>query len=324
MRQIDFISIPAGTVKKAAAVMLAAYFFLLPELSFSEDPRGSQRILRAPAYSVEQFSSALWLKPSIQSSKPSPNERKTVVSTALGDVVLKLPLGFESTVGFSLFRAIQTSWSAAARVLAAANFPPEFSRGYDWNLIVHDGKPLSPSGSRMSASYCHTALMGPPSDIVVNGYRLLHPCDQSLPPEQALLTSLVHEIGHAIEFRLLGSAFSRRQRWHGEGFATWFEMRGRKLLGVYPQSANHELAYRIRESLRKEWKPYFFQGSPDDYLRSYALISDLVDLHSTEKLFASYKRMSRDNCLFEEAVERELGMSFAQWMNETRNYFSAQ
>ena len=278
---------------------------------------------------MEEFSKSLQLQPSTQIgvTEALANEKRASVSTLLGEAVVRWPDALGHKLHFSPAVVVLRAWNSAAVVVSRSGFPSDLrEQPYGWNIVISDKASSIPGAGRMSSAYCHTALMGPPADIVINGSRLLRPCDGSASADQALMHSLIHEVGHAVEFRLMGKGFSRRERWHGEGFATWFEFDARALVPEARgqlDAALEAVRATAKDALRAGWKPYLFQGTPDDYARSYALIAVIAEGHSVAQLVSVYQRMAAENCLFEEAVQRELNLSIEQWQEEARAFVSA-
>ncbi len=281
-------------------------------------------------YSVLEFARVLQLAPEFERVKavPDPEFISHQVKTELGNVFLRYPRNAVVLKVLSPVTSIRRSWEAGALAVLELGLPPLPKEDYpEWNVILTDQTRLEVNGSRVSSAFCHTALMGPPADIVIDGYRLLHPCDGTpvSNPERALQRSLVHEIGHGVEYQLLGNGFSRRQRWHAEGFATWFETWATgKLRGEDSGKVQRLMREKAAKSFHKNWRPYLFLGSPEDYLTSYALIASVAERRPVADLVAVYRRSSEENLTLEQAVERQLGLNFEQWMAEAQAFLTEE
>lgn len=276
-------------------------------------------------YSVADFAQALKLQTKLQDAPGVFSGRKDFIETTLGPVMLRQPWGFDSTLRTSPIHLIRQAWNAASHFLAQEQFPDFLHDArFGWNVVVTNHQGLRVEGSKVSSEYCHTALMGPPADVLIDGYRLFHPCrvqEPMPPPETRLLRSLTHEVGHGIEYQLLGNSFSRRQRWHSEGFASWFEARAVDFLpNAKPGELRSEKLSEAKRSFRLNWRPYLFSGSPEDYSVSYALVSYLAERKGVPALLQTYARMSEEHASFAEAVEKQFGLSFEAWMAETDAY----
>lgn len=289
----------------------------IPPLALSAE---HYRTEAATGYTVSEYARALLLPTTSELAQSRPSSAsfaRESVPTKIGSVVVTFPRPLSSSLGYSPLDAVQNAWRLAADVIERYQIPiGEPTPGFDWNVIFSGSSPLHVRGSRVSSAYCHTALMGPPGDIVIDAARLMNPCEGSEVAgrgEAFLTQSLVHEVGHGVEYHLLGKGFNRRQRWHGEGFASWFELAGAEVLN--PQTTfRKQMLEKSRRAFSKNWKPYLFRGSPEDYAMSYLLVAAIADGRSREDLYRVYGRMDRDSCTFEQAVERELGLSFEQWI----------
>jgi hypothetical protein len=256
------------------------------------------------------------------------NIREMKISTSLGDVQLRWPRSVEDLFGKNPDKAVRDAWAAGARVLSQQSFPSRLrSAKYQWNVVFMDEVPASVMPS-LSGS-CHPAWMRPPADIFVSASSVASNCSPEFKsPKEAnalLARALVHELGHAVEFQLADKGFPFLERWNSEGFATWFETHaGQSFVGrdkVYNRSMFREQA---KEQLTPNWRPSAFNGSSEDYMRSYALISVIADGRSLSRLTDLYLRMAREQISLTVAVKRELGWDEGQWVAEARRYLGAK
>lgn len=252
-------------------------------------------------------------------------EQRARIPTSFGVVDLRWNRSVESLFGRSPQRAVQDAWTAAARALAQNSFPAELrSAQYDWHVLIMDRVPAGLDIAGGSGT-CHPAWMRPPAEIFVAAKRVATRCGRtSLSPEEAakeLGQSLVHELGHAVEFVFMGKGFARGQRWHAEGFARWFEtLAGEYFIGRGRQVTRPEMLKLARAVYQPSWQPHYFSGSAEDYARAYALVGAIASNRSISRLSDIYRRMDRDRITFEQAVERELGWSRDAWAKETERF----
>lgn len=338
--------------------VLAAFLSLNPPDSQAENAIGSQQIAApqiapqqpqqpggAPAaaatgYSVSEFSAALQLARATALLGRINDPRSTVeqFDSALGLVHFRAPRAFAAGEVARLRRDVLLAWEIAARAAEDLSLPkPALDRNLGWSIALSEDSVLGGRGGANDQAYCHSAWIGPPADVVVDGYRLLHPCgveESADVRERRLVRSLVHEAGHAFEFQLLGRGFSRRQRWHSEGFAVWFEMSSLARIMDLARSADPsavserasaaaaterlQFHARVRRAVetatQHRWKPLLFAGTPDDYAVSYALVSSIVAAGGVDRLRSVYRLMDEQHLSFEESVHRELGWTFAEWL----------
>ena len=199
-----------------------------------------------------------------------------------------------------------------------------FTAEYHWRLLVkHSSK--NPRRGTLSSARCHTAWIGPPANIFLAADRLAFECKaQRRTPDQieeAFRTVLIHEIAHAVEFHLMGEGFSRRQRWHSEGFASWFEALtkdGRK------NQRYQALVLEAHNVLSADWHPAKFTGAKSDYARSFAMIAVIAERSSPRMLFRIYADMATFSVPFEQSVKRQLGWSEKTWLAHAREFVASE
>lgn len=276
-----------------------------------------------PKLSVDQYKGALKAQgmkaPTPEDVRLDGNLRRTTIHTSLGDVHIRWPRSVEDYFGKTPERAVQQAWRAAARALAQNSFPTRLRTvQYDWNIVFMDNVP---AGQDISMGGCHPAWMRPPADIFVAGRRLASQCGPTPMPvgraSQQLAETLLHELGHAVEFQFMGDAFLLKQRWHNEGFATWFETLGSGYLQGASNVTRSKMRTRAASAFHPGWSPRIFRGSSEDYARSYAMVAALVDKGSILRLADTYKRMERDQVPLLQAVQREFGWNERQWVEQT-------
>ena len=216
------------------------------------------------------------------------------------------------------------AFGRAQRILQSNDFPT-FLRGtkYDWQLFFESSKQHRGAG-HLSSQRCHAAWMGPPANIFIAADRLASNCGTADRPPHKIASELhsvmVHEIGHAIEFQLMGKGFGRRQRWHSEGFASWFETLSD---GKSTPNSRQEMYRAAQRSFSEDWRPVLFKGAKTDYARSFAMIATVAERTSILTLLKVYQEMDDTNCRFDQAVERVVGWDLARWTRETMAFLGS-
>ena len=244
-----------------------------------------------------------------------------VISTELGSWRLVNLGQMQSSVSWSVEAELRRVVKIARRIMLDHGFPDRLLEAdYRWQLFFYKQK-MKQRGA-FSSRHCHAAQIGPPANIFLAIDALRSDCGKRRLSNSELKLefsrTLIHELGHAIEFQLMGRGFSRRKRWHSEGFATLFETLSTE---VFPASHPENLRAKARALLRPGWRPVLFQGNASDYLRSFALISAIADGKDDSELFAVYRRMDQENLSFEEAVEAELGLNKQKLVAESLHFF---
>ena len=291
----------------------------LSQTSSTENPRNSSA--KSPLISLRQNQDGQgYAVGNIAFLGSEESEGIEVIFTELGSWRLVNLGQMQSSVSWSVEAELQRVVKISRQVLLEHGFPDRLLEAdYRWQLFFYKQK-VKQRGA-FSSRHCHAAQIGPPANIFLAVDALRSDCgtrrlsDSELKLEFA--RTLIHELAHAIEFQLMGRGFSRRKRWHSEGFATLFETLSTE---VFPASHPESLRAKAKELLRPGWRPVLFNGSAGDYLRSFALISAIAYREDKSELFAVYRRMDQENLSFEEAVEAELGLNKQKLVLESLHF----
>ncbi len=253
--------------------------------------------------------------------------RRTVnLNSSLGKVDLRWDRSAERFFGKAPERAVQSAMTAASRVLAQNSFPADLRKPqYDWRVVIMDEVPANVLINMHGR--CHPAWMRPPADIFVSardlatvcGHKKLSLGDASI----QLQETLVHEIGHAIEFQFMKKGFTKTERWHNEGFATWFESMGANYISGGGINRS-EVRNRAKRSWHPDWRPGLFQGTGADYARAYSLIAVIAEKKSILRLADVYKTMSEMRLSLLKAIEKELGWDEQKLLKAAARHIGAK
>lgn len=259
------------------------------------------------AYTVEEFSSSLKL----EELKAPPGSIE--INTDLGKLTFLDKAG-QKEIDFK--KIILQAFKITSEVLRKFNFPEELlKKNYNWRIIVT--RRLSRGDSRIVNNYCHLAQMGPPADIVFDASNFSKPCIKDLPLNLQILSSLIHEAAHVIEYHLMAKAYPRRERWHSEGFALWFQSEAISLLHnkkLESYFGSQQLAAELQGIKAKAWSVYTFSGSREDYLHSYNIIKYLIQERGIAELLEIYNLMNKENLSFSEVIEKRYSKSINQFI----------
>ncbi len=288
-------------------------------------------VLSGKSYNVEQFSelSSALGNYEVFTAEPffSKGElRKENIESLFGPVNLAYPASLSSLVANTVKPTLHKVLNGIGDFVQGSGFPVQRIKGdLKLRLIIIRDVPWSMDTGLLASSSCNSAWTGPPATILIATDRLGSKCGRSQPQPSVLAENmgdvLLHELGHVFEYRLMGEGFSRRQRWHGEGFAVWFETSVADYLT--PQFPNQRYAQKIskaKEAFSTRWSSYLFAGSSSDYLQSFARIAALAAPSHQSRLFAVYERMSKEHSPFNSAVERELGWNEHEWAEQTQSF----
>jgi len=255
------------------------------------------------------------------------SERRESIPTSLGRVNLRWSREAEELFGASPKKAVQEAWDAAGRALAQRGLPYRLrTEEYGWNVII------MPQGREQllidspGTTLCHPAWMTPPADIYVVADLVLTGCGRherlaGSAGQANLRRILIHELGHAVEFQLMGKAFHLSQRWHAEGFATWFETLAEPYVrGEGKAFSRNQLRERARHALFPTWETRLFRGSSEDYARGYGLIAVIAEGRAVAELIAVYREMEKSQVDFNKAAFARLGWTSQRLVTEAVSY----
>jgi len=247
----------------------------------------------------------------------SGSERRVEMSSSVGRITLRWPRASERLFGRTPERAMADAGRAVSRALRSSGFPTGL-RGLDldWNVVFMDAEVPGTQIPSYLVNNCHPAWMTPPANIYVVSQRVAAGCGGASPPRPSevdakLAEVLIHEMGHAVEAKLLGARFTTaRNRMRSEGFATWFESFASDFSSVIRKGTVREQHFRAaKQSISHSPDSFVFRGSGADYARASLYFHAIVDGASIYRLMSVYKRMEKDNLSFLDAVERELRWS---------------
>lgn len=252
-------------------------------------------------------------------------KRQREIQTSLGRVLLSWEASAEKYLRKSPEKTVTNTMRAAARTLAQNSFPPDLRNlKYDWRIVIMDKVPPEADIKVNGQGACHPGWMRFPADIFIAAERIATSCGRkrlSLQEgSEALEETLIHEIGHAIEFKMLGNRYRSHQRWHNEGFATWFESLGANYISGRGVNKSR-MRERVRKSWNSSWDPRQFKGSGEDYARGYAMIATIAEKTSIRRLQQVYIKAANSNRPMLTTISEELRWSLKDLYKKVeRNY----
>ena len=246
------------------------------------------------------------------------------LESPLGSVAVFSLASLSKHIGPRSESVIAEAFSRAREIMRTRRFPHQLQDAqYKWQIFIKERGARRSEGA-LSSERCHAAWMGPPANIFLSPETLASDCGRarksSVEISEQLESVLVHEIGHVIEFKLMGRGFARRQRWHSEGFASWFEAYSG---GDLVESLRKEAIADAKRHFRSDWMPIDFRGTSADYSRSFAMIATIAERSSVSDLLRVYRNMDLEKCRFDEAVQNVLGWDLRRWSLETKSFLES-
>ena len=232
--------------------------------------------------------------------------RTAELLTELGRLNVRWPRKIEECFGKSPARAVSEAAAAANKAIKNARFSPEVRQGRrDWSLVFTDkATALAQFPAELSLGR-HPGFMLPPSQIYIIADYVNPDCAAGLLADETLAQVLLHEIGHVIEFLLLGSEQLPNDPRRSEGFATWFEQYSADFMQGMPKGK----VTKFYTALAKDGfvgRAAPFTGSSQDYAVAALQFRAIVNRKGISGLMQLYKVMRESRISFSAALEREL------------------
>lgn len=225
--------------------------------------------------------------------------------TDLGPIAVKWPRSVERCFGRSPAKAVADAAQTVNRALASAPFPPSVkNRSRAWSLVFTDKATALREFPASLTIGGHPGFMVPPNNIYLITDYISPSCDPSQMADSLLAQVLLHEIGHVIEFLMLGKDFGLdRQR--AEGFASWFEQYSSDYSRVIPKGSVKEYYRKLAtEAMRSMPAP--FAGTAYDYARAALQFEAIVSRKGLNSLMSVYSAMSSEGLSFTQALEKQI------------------
>lgn len=248
--------------------------------------------------------------------------RRVNMASPLGRIELRWSRAIEELFGRTPERALAEAARTVSRVLRSGPFPARV-RALDvpWSVVFMEA--AEPDGQIPAAlvGNCHPGWMTPPANIYIVAERVASGCRETRQAndvaDETLAEVLIHEMGHAVEYALLGREFGR-ERARAEGFATWFTGYAAR---SSPLLAGSGVAEKYRRTARAAKGPVAgsrFGGSAEDYARAAMIFEAIVARRGVRGVVMIYDVMVQDSLELLPAVERVFGWDEAQLASEVR------
>jgi hypothetical protein len=239
--------------------------------------------------------------------------RRATFSTDVGAMHVRWPRAVERCFASSPSRAVGEAAQALNRALKNGRFSSEVKySNREWSLAFVDKQAAFSQFPIALSLGGHPGLMIPPSNIYIITDFVAPDCAQGVVGDAALTQVLLHEMGHVVEYGMLGGRDDLFDRQRAEGFAVWFERYSADFSSLIPRGSVARQYDALLATERSVPVGSSFSGSPSDYARAALPFQAIVARRGIAGLMKVYQVMRDDGLLFHDAVSRGLG-----WSRET-------
>jgi hypothetical protein len=244
--------------------------------------------------------------------------REASFVTDLGPMQVRWPRSVEQCLRKNPQRAVADAASAVNRAIKTARFASEVKTARsEWSMVFTDKKSAMTQFPMVLSLGGHPGFMVPPSNIYIIADYISPNCSGGEVSDALLTQVLLHEMGHVVEYLLLGSQQMSGDRQRAEGFASWFEIYASDFSSAIPRGQVREY-YRSLAKNALASGSRSFSGSAQDYGRSAFDFVTIVDRRGISGLMEVYALMRNDGLSFQEALHRKFRWTPAVLEKEAR------
>lgn len=235
--------------------------------------------------------------------------RESSFVTDLGPMQVRWPRSVEQCLRKNPQRAVADAASAVNRAIKTARFASEVKTARsEWSMVFTDKKSAFKQFPMALSLGGHPGFMVPPSNIYIIADYISPNCSGGEVSDALLTQVLLHEMGHVVEYLLLGSQQMGSDRQRAEGFAAWFEMYSSDFSSAIPRGQVREY-YRGLAKNALASGSRGFSGSAQDYGRAAFDFVAIVDRRGISGLMEVYASMRNDGLSFQDALNRKFRWS---------------
>ena len=245
--------------------------------------------------------------------------RSSSFGSPLGTMDVRWPRQVERCFGKSPSRAISEAASAVNRALRNGRFDEKMKYARrDWSLVLIDRASAVSQFPMQLSLGGHPGFMVPPNQIYIVVDFISPNCQPSGDVDALLTQVLLHEMGHVLEFSLLGESGFAADRKRAEGFAAWFEGYSSKFSSAIPRGRVQE-TYRTMVQSQSGVGSQQFSGSGQDYAIASLEFEAIVARKGVSGLMEVYETMSTSRCSFYDALYKKFGWDQKDLQREVKN-----
>jgi hypothetical protein len=204
-------------------------------------------------------------------------------------------------------RAVGEAAAGVNRALKNGRFDPSLQHARrDWSLAFTDKATAVSQFPIALTTGGHPGFMIPPSQIYIITDFITPDCSGAKVADAVLAQVLLHEMGHVVEYLLMGERADRPDRQRSEGFAAWFEQYSADYTSGIPHGqVAHYYSELARRALTRG--SHGFSGSAEDYAYAALQFQAIVERRGVVALMQVYAQIRDAGLSFDDAVQRALG-----------------
>lgn len=251
--------------------------------------------------------------------------RREELNSPVGKIILRWPRSAETLFGRTPSRAMSDAAKTVSKTIRTSAFPTHIQNmNLEWNIVFMDEKLPETQIPAYLISNCHPGWMTPPANIYIVAQRVAAGCTNNKislsNADKALTEVLVHEMGHSLEYHILGQN-NPPDRMRAEGFATWFEMHAAQYSSILDRK---ELIKRNAAAaafaIKNSPNVFAFSGSGEDYARSSMYFSAIEDRFGLQGILAIYSAINNEGIDMFSAANKKLHLKRDQLEKEQLKY----
>ncbi len=246
------------------------------------------------------------------------DSRTAEFSTEIGSIKVRWSRSIERCFATSPARAVGDSARAVNRALKSGRFSANAKEGRrDWTLAFIDKVAAISQFPLALTVGQHPGFMIPPNRIYLVTDYISPTCEGGEIADDVLTQVLLHEMGHVVEYILLGERQAPLDRERSEGFAVWFEQYSADFANSLPKGqvrAYYASLARLAETSAK------FSSNPAGYANAGVRFQTIVERKGIAGLMNVYSVIREQQVPFEVAVERALSWNKNSFQKQIQQF----
>lgn len=244
--------------------------------------------------------------------------RTASFSTEVGPMNVRWPRSIERCFSTSPSRAVGEAAIGVNRAIKTGRFTEDVKTARrEWSLVFTDKATAFSQFPIALTLGRHPGFMLPPSQIYIISDFVAPDCGSGQVGDDTLIQVLLHEMGHVVEYLMLGERRMDTDRERAEGFAAWFEQYSADFTSAIPRGQVRR--YYDQLAARALERGYGgFSGSAEDYAYSALQFRAIVDRRGVSGLMQVYRVMREEGMPFQDAVFKALSWNRATLQREMR------